>query len=109
MFRSFRVVLADDNNKKTLNDVNRLVTRKCINWFSVPECSMPCTNNLSSCQLGSSNARNGWICEVALRVHKFRSRSWPLIIALTASSEEQVWYLPTGGNGWSNKETCSPT
>ncbi|WMV53764.1 hypothetical protein MTR67_047149 [Solanum verrucosum] len=85
MFRSFRVVLADDNNKKTLNDVNRLLSA----W----DLQMP--------EMGGF--------EVALRVHKFRSRSWPLIIALTASSEEQVWYLPTCGNGWSNKETCSPT
>ncbi|KAG9146597.1 hypothetical protein Leryth_014625 [Lithospermum erythrorhizon] len=28
--------------------------------------------------------------EVAMRIRKFRSRSWPLIIALTASTEEQV-------------------
>ncbi|KAK6775418.1 hypothetical protein RDI58_026419 [Solanum bulbocastanum] len=52
MFRSLRVLLADDNKKKKLNDVNRLVTRKCINWFSVAECSRPFTNNLSICQLG---------------------------------------------------------
>lgn len=43
--------------------------------------------------------------EVALRVHKFRSHSWPFIIALrpTASSEEHLWSLPTGGNERSSK------
>jgi ethylene receptor len=29
--------------------------------------------------------------EIAVRIRKFRSRSWPLIIALTASSDDEVW------------------
>nr|ABK94123.1 unknown [Populus trichocarpa] len=39
--------------------------------------------------------------EVAVRIRKFRSRSWPLIIAMTASSDDDVWdkCLQIGING----------
>ena len=39
--------------------------------------------------------------EVAKRIRKFRSQSWPLIIALTASADEHLWEkcLQAGMNG----------
>ncbi|CAN4114491.1 unnamed protein product [Withania somnifera] len=105
MFRGLNVLVADDD------DVNRLVTRKLLEKLG---CQVTAVSTGFQClsALGPSPTTFQVVIldlqmpemdgfEVALRVRKFRSRSWPLIIALTASSEEQVWErcLQVGMNG----------
>ncbi|XP_059307836.1 protein EIN4 [Lycium ferocissimum] len=105
MFRGLHVLLTDDD------DVNRLVTRKLLEKLG---CQVTAVSTGFQClsALGPSLTTYQVVIldlqmpemdgfEVALRVRKFRSRSWPLIIALTASSEEQVWErcLQVGMNG----------
>ncbi|KAK4708113.1 hypothetical protein R3W88_029038 [Solanum pinnatisectum] len=105
MFRGLHVLLTDDD------DVNRLVTRKLLEKLGCQvtavstgfQCLSALGPSLTTFQVVILDLQmpemDGF--EVALRVRKFRSRSWPLIIALTASSEEQVWErcLQVGMNG----------
>ncbi|CAK9153052.1 unnamed protein product [Ilex paraguariensis] len=105
MFRGLQVVLADDD------DVNRTVTKKLLEKLG---CQVSAVSSGSEClsALGPSTTSFQVVVldihmpdmdgfEVAMRIRNFRSRNWPLIIALTASAEENVWErcLQVGMNG----------
>ncbi|XP_065863129.1 ethylene receptor 2 [Euphorbia lathyris] len=95
LFRGLQVLLAD------ADDVNRAVTRKqleklgcCVaNVSSGYECLSAIGPATSSFQIVLLDLQmpelDGY--EVASRIRKFRSRSWPLIVALTASADDDVW------------------
>ncbi|KAA8534629.1 hypothetical protein F0562_032112 [Nyssa sinensis] len=105
MFRDLQVILVDDD------DVNRKVTKKLLEklgcqvsaFSSGFECLTTLGSARTSCQVVILDLHmpemDGF--EVATRIRKFRSRNWPLIIALTASAEEHVWErcLQAGMNG----------
>ncbi|CBI23580.3 unnamed protein product, partial [Vitis vinifera] len=105
LFRGLQVLLADDD------DTNRAVTRKLLEKLgcivSVVSSGFECLGALgpaaSSFQIVLLDLHmpelDGF--EVAMRIRKFRSRSWPLIVALTASADEDVWErcLEIGMNG----------
>ncbi|XP_071710047.1 protein EIN4-like [Rutidosis leptorrhynchoides] len=105
IFRGLQVILADDDG------VNRMVTKKLLEKLG---CNVTTVSSGFEClsSLGPTMTpfhvvildlhmpeMDGF--EVATRVRKFRSRNRPLIIALTASAEEQVWErcLQVGMNG----------
>ncbi|XP_076904186.1 protein EIN4-like [Bidens hawaiensis] len=105
IFRGLQVILADDDN------VNRMVTKKLLEKLG---CQVTSVSSGFEClsSLGPTTSpfhvvildlhmpeMDGF--EVATRVRKFRSRNRPLIIALTASAEEQVGErcLQVGMNG----------
>lgn len=105
MFRGLQVILADDDS------VNRMVTKKLLEKLG---CQVTAVSSGFQCltALGPSSTTFQLVIldlhmpemdgyEVAMRIRKFRSRSWPLIIALTASAEENVWErcLQVGMNG----------
>ncbi|KAL5781818.1 hypothetical protein ACOSP7_006847 [Xanthoceras sorbifolium] len=104
LFRGLQILLADGD------DVNRAVTRKLLeklgcNVSSVAsgfECLSAIGPAASSFQIVILDLQmpelDGF--EVALRIRKFRSRSWPLIVALTASADD-VWErcMQVGMNG----------
>lgn len=107
-FKGLRVLLADND------DVNRAVTRKLLEKLGCRVCSVSsgneCTQRLSS--LGTSNTPFQIVIfdlnsnrmegfEVAIRIRKFRSGCWPLVVGLTASADESVWEkcLQSGMNG----------
>ncbi|CAN1271182.1 Protein EIN4 [Linum perenne] len=103
-FNGLKIVLADDDN------VNRTVTKKLLEKLG---CDVTAVVSGFEClsTLSSENAVRVVILdlqmpemdgfEVATRLRKFRSRNWPLIIALTASAEDHVWErcLQVGMNG----------
>ncbi|XAR64907.1 Non-specific serine/threonine protein kinase [Bertholletia excelsa] len=104
MFKSLRVILADDD------DVNRTVTRKLLEKLG---CQVSAVSSGLECLSGIGPSGNLFEVvvldlhmpeidgfEVAKRIRKHRS-NWPLIIALTASAEEHVWErcLQVGMNG----------
>jgi len=104
-FRGLRVVLADDDH------VNRTVTKKLLEKLG---CEVTAVSSGFECLSALSSAENSFIIvvldlhmpemdgfEVATRIRKFRSRNWPLIIAVTASAEDNVWErcLQMGMNG----------
>ncbi|KAK3011102.1 hypothetical protein RJ639_010596, partial [Escallonia herrerae] len=105
LFRGLQVVLADDDG------INRMVTKKLLKKLG---CQVSAVSSgiecLSAIALSATSVRviildlqmpemDGF--EVATRIRKYRSRSRPLIIALTASAEEDVWEkcLQAGMNG----------
>ncbi|PIA45297.1 hypothetical protein AQUCO_01700676v1 [Aquilegia coerulea] len=103
--RGLRVILADDDG------VNRLVTRKLLEKLG---CHVTAVSSGFEClsALGTAGSSFQIILldlhmpemdgfEVAMRVRKFQSRSCPLIVALTASADEDVWQrcLQVGMNG----------
>ncbi|KAJ0789227.1 putative non-specific serine/threonine protein kinase [Helianthus annuus] len=105
IFRGLQVILADDDS------VNRMVTKKLLEKIG---CVVTTVSSGFEClsSLGPTMSpfhvvildlhmpeMDGF--EVATRIRKFRSRNRPLIIALTASAEEQVWErcLQVGMNG----------
>ncbi|KAI7751491.1 hypothetical protein M8C21_022565 [Ambrosia artemisiifolia] len=105
IFRGLQVILADDDG------VNRMVTKKLLEKIG---CQVTTVSSGFEClsSLGPTMSpfhvvildlhmpeMDGF--EVATRIRKFRSRNRPLIIALTASAEEQVWErcLQVGMNG----------
>ncbi|KAJ7954750.1 Ethylene receptor [Quillaja saponaria] len=105
LFKGLQVLLADKD------DVNRAVTRKLLEKLG---CTVTSVSSGFECLtiVGSSGSPIKVILldlhmpeldgyEVATRIRKFRSRSWPLIIALTASSDEDVWgrCMQTGMHG----------
>ncbi|PON46074.1 Ethylene receptor [Parasponia andersonii] len=104
-FRGLRVILADDD------DVNRTVTKKLLEKLGCQvlavssgfECLTAVTSAENSCRVVLLDIHmpemDGF--EVAMRIRKFRSHNWPLIIAVTASAEEHVWErcLQMGMNG----------
>ncbi|KAK6161363.1 hypothetical protein DH2020_004744 [Rehmannia glutinosa] len=87
LFRGLKILLAD------ADDVNRAVTRKLLERLgcivsavsSGYECLSALGPAVSSCQIVLLDLHlpdlDGF--EVTMRIRKFRSRSWPLIIALT--------------------------
>ncbi|KAA8548775.1 hypothetical protein F0562_000459 [Nyssa sinensis] len=105
LLRGLQVLLADDD------DVNRAVTRKLLEKLgcivSTVSSGYDCLSALgpavSSFQIVLLDLHmpdlDGF--EVAMRIRKFRSRSWPLIIALTATGDDDVWdrCLQIGMNG----------
>ncbi|KAI8004013.1 Ethylene receptor 2 [Camellia lanceoleosa] len=105
IFRGLQVLLADDD------DVNRAVTRKLLQKLGCTvstvatgfECLSSLGSAVSSFQIVLLDLHmpdlDGF--EIASRIRKFRSRSWPLIVALTASGDEDVWErcLQIGING----------
>uniref|UniRef100_A0A7N0UE24 Ethylene receptor n=1 Tax=Kalanchoe fedtschenkoi TaxID=63787 RepID=A0A7N0UE24_KALFE len=106
LFKGLQILVADDD------DVNRAVTRKLLEKLG---CSVSVVSSgfecLSAVGLAASPFQiilldlhmtdlDGY--ELALRIRKFQSHNWPLIIALTAvSDEEDVWErcMQTGING----------
>ncbi|XP_021282308.1 protein EIN4 [Herrania umbratica] len=93
-FRGLRVLLADDD------DINRTVTKKLLEKLG---CEVTSVSSGFECLSAVSHAENSFRIvvldlhmpemdgfEVAMRIRKFRSRNWPLIIALTASAEDNV-------------------
>ncbi|XP_028770666.1 protein EIN4 [Neltuma alba] len=104
-FRSLKVVLTDDD------DVNRTVTKKLLEKLG---CQVTAVSSGFEC-LGAISASGDTFkvilldlhmpemdgFDVAMRIRKFHSRNWPLIIALTASAEEDVMdkCLRVGMNG----------
>ncbi|KAK8588899.1 hypothetical protein V6N12_023311 [Hibiscus sabdariffa] len=93
-FRGLRVLLADDD------DINRTVTKKLLEKLGCEvtavssgfECLSAVTHDNNSCRIVVLDLHmpemDGF--EVAMRIRMFRSSSWPLIIALTASAEDHV-------------------
>lgn len=95
LFRGLQVLLADDD------DVNRAVTRKLLEKLG---CTVTAVSSGFEClaAIGPSGSSIQIILldlhmpdldgfDVAARLRQFRSRSWPLIVALTASADEDVW------------------
>lgn len=100
-----QVLLADGD------DGNRAVTRKLLEKLG---CNVTAASTGFECLSAIGPATSTYqIClldlempdldgfEVAMRVRKFRSRSWPMIIALTANADEDLWEkcLQSGMNG----------
>ncbi|KAJ8770271.1 hypothetical protein K2173_012741 [Erythroxylum novogranatense] len=100
-----KVVLADDD------DVNRIVTKKLLEKLG---CEVTAVSSGFECLSSLSSAGNSFRVvildlqmpemdgfEVAVRIRKFCSRNWPLIIALTASAEDHLCErcLQIGMNG----------
>ncbi|XWS64737.1 hypothetical protein CRYUN_Cryun05aG0029400 [Craigia yunnanensis] len=94
-FRGLQVLVADDD------DINRTVTKKLLEKLG---CEVTAVSSGFECLSAVSHAENSFRIivldlhmpeidgfEVAMRIRKFRSRNWPLIIALTASDEDHVW------------------
>jgi ethylene receptor len=95
LFRGLQVLLAD------ADDLNRAVTRKLLEKLG---CSVATVSSGFDCLSAVGPAASSFQIvildlqmpeldgfEIAVRIRKFRSRSWPLIIALTASSDDEVW------------------
>ncbi|KAL3506073.1 hypothetical protein ACH5RR_031455 [Cinchona calisaya] len=94
LFRGLRVLLADDD------DMNRAVTRKLLEKLkcnvsavsSGYECLSALGPAVSSIQIVLVDLHmpdlDGF--EVTMRIRKFRSRNWPLIIGLTARDDEDI-------------------
>ncbi|XP_061366382.1 protein EIN4-like isoform X2 [Gastrolobium bilobum] len=93
-FRGLKVVVADDD------DVNRTVTKKLLEKLG---CQVTAVSSGFECLGAISASGNSFKIilldlhmpemdgfEVARRIRKFHSRNWPLIIALTASAEENL-------------------
>lgn len=95
LFKGLQVLLAEED------DVNRVVTRKLLEKLgcivSVVSSGFECLSAINPAvapfQIVLLDLHmpelDGF--EVATRIRKFRSRSWPLIIALSASADEDVW------------------
>ncbi|XP_049354917.1 protein EIN4-like [Solanum verrucosum] len=104
-FKGLQVLLADDD------DVNRMVTKKLLEKLGCQviavssgfQCLSAMGHSTTSIQVVVLDLHmpemDGF--EVTSRVRKFHSHSWPLIIALSSTSEEQVWdrCLQVGING----------
>ncbi|KAI3703289.1 hypothetical protein L1987_73245 [Smallanthus sonchifolius] len=95
IFRGLQVLLADED------DTNRAVTRKLLEKLGCAvmtvtsgyDCLAALTPPVSAYQILILDLHmpdlDGF--EVASRLRKFRSRNWPLIIASTASADEDLW------------------
>ncbi|XVE65884.1 hypothetical protein DITRI_Ditri08aG0035300 [Diplodiscus trichospermus] len=105
LFRGLQVLLADDD------DVNRAVTRKLLEKLG---CTVSAVSSGFECLSAIGHASSPFQIvilelqmpkldgfEVAMRIRKIRSRNWPLIAAMTASVEENIWEkcLQIGMNG----------
>lgn len=93
--RGLKVLLADDD------DINRAVTRKLLEKLgcvvsavaSGYECLSAIGPAVSSFRIVLLDLHMADLdgFEVTSRIRKFRSRNWPLIIALTSSDDEEIW------------------
>ena len=105
IFRGLQVLLAD------ADDLNRAVTRRLLEKLG---CNVATVSSGFECLSAIGPAASSFQIvlldlqmpeldgfEIAARIRKFRSRSWPLIVALTASSDDDVWdnCLQIGING----------
>ncbi|GMI64205.1 ethylene response 2 [Hibiscus trionum] len=105
IFRGLHVLLADDDN------VNRAVAGKLLEKLG---CIVSVVSSGFECLsvIGSTTSPFQVVIlelqmpeldgfEVTARIRKFRSRSWPLIVAMTASMDQEIWEkcLQTGMNG----------
>ncbi|KAK6914055.1 Histidine kinase/HSP90-like ATPase [Dillenia turbinata] len=105
LFRGLQILLADSDN------INRAVTRKMLEKLGCAvsvvtsdfECLSALGPNFTSFQIVLLDLHTPELdgIEVARRIRKFRKRGWPLIVALTASADEDIWErcLQTGMNG----------
>ncbi|KAM2349401.1 hypothetical protein ACFX1X_012912 [Malus domestica] len=108
LFKGLQVLLTDDD------DVNRVVMRKMLEKLgcivTAVSSGFECLSTIGTFGPAGSSFQvvlldlhmpelDGF--EVAMRIRKFRSRTWPLIIAVTASADEDVWdrCMQTGING----------
>lgn len=95
LLNGLQVLLADDD------DSNRAVTRKLLEKLG---CTVTSVSSGFDCLSALGPAASPFQIvmlelqmpeldgyEVAIRIRKYRSRSWPLIIATTASANEGVW------------------
>ncbi|GLT78698.1 hypothetical protein SLA2020_502260 [Shorea laevis] len=95
LFKGLQVLLVDND------DVNRAVTRKLLEKLG---CIVSTVSSGFDCLSAIGPAASPFQVvmldlqmpemdgfEVAIRIRKYRSRSWPLIIATTASADEGVW------------------
>lgn len=95
LFKGLKVLLTDDDA------INRVVTQKLLEKLGCCVSSVSSGTQCLRC-LGTSGTpfqlvildinmpdMNGF--EVATRIQNFRSGCWPLIVALTASAEEDMW------------------
>jgi ethylene receptor len=94
IFRGLHIILADHD------DINRAVTRKLLEKLG---CIVNAVSSGFECLAAVGAATSFQIIlldlqmpeldgfEVAARIRKFRSRCWPLIVALTASGDEDAW------------------
>ncbi|KAK8548613.1 hypothetical protein V6N13_054603 [Hibiscus sabdariffa] len=104
-FRGLHVLLADDDN------VNRAVAGKLLEKLG---CIVSVVSSGFECLsvIGSTTSPFQVVIlelqmpeldgfEVATRIRKFRSQSWPLIVAMTASMDQEIWgkCLQAGMNG----------
>ncbi|KAK1418845.1 hypothetical protein QVD17_27992 [Tagetes erecta] len=95
IFRGLQVLLADED------DVNRAVTRKLLEKLGCVvmtvtsgfDCLTALTPPVSAYQILILDLHMSDLdgFEVATRLRKFRSRNWPLIIASTASADDDLW------------------
>lgn len=94
-FKGLKVLLADEDS------INRAVTRKLLEKLgchvlsvsSAIEClsSMSGSGTLFDLVILDVHAPRSDGFEVALRIKKFRSGPWPLVVAMTANTDEDVW------------------
>ncbi|KAI4350117.1 hypothetical protein L6164_010632 [Bauhinia variegata] len=104
-FRGLRVIMADDDN------VNRTVTKKLLEKLG---CQVTAVSSGFECLSAISASGNSFKIilldlhmpemdgfQVAMRIRKFHSRNWPVIIALTASAEDHIMErcMQVGMNG----------
>ncbi|KAI3804278.1 hypothetical protein L1987_25699 [Smallanthus sonchifolius] len=95
IFTGLQVLFANED------DVNRAVTRKLLEKLG---CTVTTVTSGLDCLSALSSPVSAYQIlildlhmpgldgfEVASRIRKFRSRNWPLIIALTASADEDLW------------------
>lgn len=105
IFRGIKVLLADED------DVNRAVTRRLLEKLGCvvtsvstgPECLNAVGQSGSPYQFVILDLQMEGLdgFEVATRIRKFCSRSWPLIIGLTANADDDDWekFKQIGING----------
>ncbi|KAM7488291.1 hypothetical protein LguiB_025775 [Lonicera macranthoides] len=105
LFMGLPVLLADGD------DVNRAVTRKLLEKLGCNVLTVSTGDEcLNAIHPSASTFRIVFLdlhlpdldgFEVAIRIRKFRSHCWPLIVALTASDSNQIWEkcLQIGMNG----------
>uniref|UniRef100_A0A1D1XG70 Ethylene receptor n=1 Tax=Anthurium amnicola TaxID=1678845 RepID=A0A1D1XG70_9ARAE len=95
LFKGLKVLLADDD------DIRRAINVKLLQKLG---CLVSSVSSGSQCLsfLGTSNTRFDLIVldvemhntdgfDLAMRIQKFRSGNWPLILALAASTQENIW------------------
>ncbi|XP_028780671.1 ethylene receptor 2 [Neltuma alba] len=105
LFRGMHVLLADND------DVNRAVTQKLLQKLG---CVVTSVSSGFECLavIGPAGSSIQVILldlhmpeldgfEVATRIRKYRSRNWPVIVALTATADDDLWErcVQTGING----------